>query len=191
MAASRQHEVATDSSASSTSSSSSAGGVPAGFAICRPPGHHSLPSRAMGFCIFGNVAVAARYAQRQHGLKQVRGCAWRGGGGWEPMAGVVAITCAVHSTLECVPSSQKQQRCSTRNVLAPTLTATPNPHLRWQVLIIDWDVHHGNGTQVRAGERGRASCREPCAAGGGRQHAPGHVLAAHAASVCLPVLGEA
>ena len=56
-----------------------------GFALARPPGHHALPGRAMGFCIFANVAVAARFAQRELGLARIG--------------------------------------------------------------ILDWDVHHGNGTQ--------------------------------------------
>ena len=56
------------------------------FCAVRPPGHHAEPSRAMGFCLFNNVAVGARYAQRRWGLTRV--------------------------------------------------------------LILDWDVHHGNGTQV-------------------------------------------
>ncbi|MBI4395088.1 MAG: histone deacetylase [Candidatus Omnitrophica bacterium] len=56
-----------------------------GFALVRPPGHHAEPTKALGFCIFNNVAIAARYLQEEYGLERI--------------------------------------------------------------LIIDWDVHHGNGTQ--------------------------------------------
>ncbi|WP_414831916.1 histone deacetylase family protein [Afifella sp. YEN Y35] len=55
------------------------------FAAIRPPGHHAENDTAMGFCVFNNAAVTARYAQKQHGLERVA--------------------------------------------------------------IVDWDVHHGNGTQ--------------------------------------------
>lgn len=41
------------------------------FCAVRPPGHHAVPERAMGFCIFNNVAVAAAHALEHHGLERV------------------------------------------------------------------------------------------------------------------------
>ena len=61
------------------------GEIANGFAFVRPPGHHAEPDRAMGFCLFNNVAVAAAHLRAAHGLERVA--------------------------------------------------------------IVDWDVHHGNGTQ--------------------------------------------
>src|SRR5438876_453270 len=61
-----------------------AGEAECGFAIHRPPGHHAERARAMGFCLFDNIAVAAQRALDAHGLERV--------------------------------------------------------------LVLDWDVHHGNGT---------------------------------------------
>jgi acetoin utilization deacetylase AcuC-like enzyme len=62
-----------------------AGSVRNGFAFVRPPGHHAERTRAMGFCLFNNVAVGAEYLRRKHGLSRI--------------------------------------------------------------LVMDWDLHHGNGTQ--------------------------------------------
>ena len=48
-----------------------AGTVRNAFALVRPPGHHAEPFRAMGFCLFNSVAVAADYARAVHGLERV------------------------------------------------------------------------------------------------------------------------
>ncbi|MEN6616659.1 MAG: histone deacetylase [Syntrophorhabdus sp.] len=47
------------------------GQVTSGFALVRPPGHHAEMSRAMGFCIFNNVAIAARYFQQTKGFDRI------------------------------------------------------------------------------------------------------------------------
>jgi acetoin utilization deacetylase AcuC-like enzyme len=47
-----------------------------GFALVRPPGHHALADRAMGFCLVNNVVVAARYAQAELGLERVAILDW-------------------------------------------------------------------------------------------------------------------
>ncbi|MGH7551994.1 MAG: histone deacetylase family protein [Longimicrobiales bacterium] len=47
------------------------GDSPSAFALSRPPGHHALPGVAMGFCLFNNVAVAARALQAEHGVGRV------------------------------------------------------------------------------------------------------------------------
>ncbi len=42
-----------------------------GLAAVRPPGHHAMPDHGMGFCLLGNIAIAARYAQQQYGIERV------------------------------------------------------------------------------------------------------------------------
>lgn len=41
------------------------------FALVRPPGHHARPAQGMGFCLFNNIAVAARHLQNEHGRRKV------------------------------------------------------------------------------------------------------------------------
>ena len=48
-----------------------AGEMENAFCAVRPPGHHACRDKAMGFCIFNNIAVGARYALKRHGLKRV------------------------------------------------------------------------------------------------------------------------
>lgn len=47
------------------------GEVENGFALIRPPGHHALENRGMGFCLLANAAIAARWAQDHHGLDRI------------------------------------------------------------------------------------------------------------------------
>jgi acetoin utilization deacetylase AcuC-like enzyme len=47
------------------------GRVESAFALIRPPGHHATPSRAMGFCLFNNVAIAAKYAFSKYGIERL------------------------------------------------------------------------------------------------------------------------
>lgn len=47
------------------------GAVDNALSVTRPPGHHAIPQRAMGFCFLSNVAIAARHAQRTYGIRRV------------------------------------------------------------------------------------------------------------------------
>jgi acetoin utilization deacetylase AcuC-like enzyme len=46
------------------------------FCIVRPPGHHASAARGMGFCLFNNIAIAARYAQHHYGVERVAIADW-------------------------------------------------------------------------------------------------------------------
>jgi acetoin utilization deacetylase AcuC-like enzyme len=48
-----------------------AGKVKRAFAAVRPPGHHAEPDQAMGFCLFANISIAARYLQQHHGIGKI------------------------------------------------------------------------------------------------------------------------
>jgi acetoin utilization deacetylase AcuC-like enzyme len=47
------------------------GQVKRAFVASRPPGHHAEPERPMGFCLFSNMAIAAKYLQQQHGVEKI------------------------------------------------------------------------------------------------------------------------
>jgi len=47
------------------------GEVENAFCAIRPPGHHAEPTRSMGFCVFNNIAIAARYAMSEYGIERV------------------------------------------------------------------------------------------------------------------------
>jgi acetoin utilization deacetylase AcuC-like enzyme len=74
-------------------------GQPA-FVLARPPGHHALPDRGMGFCIFGNAAIAALYALSQPNIERVAILDWdvhHGNGTEEIVASHPSIAyCSLH-----------------------------------------------------------------------------------------------
>ena len=118
-----------------------------GAAVVRPPGHHAEREGVMGFCFINYVAAAAAIARAEFGLKRVSRPAAPAchapslrpplcsPGGWfspPPPRGASGSDCRLG------PRTNR-----TRRVLHPVLIR----HALWQVLIVDWDVHHGNGTE--------------------------------------------
>lgn len=53
-----------------------AGEIDNAFCLCRPPGHHATIGRGMGFCLFNNISIAARYAQKSCGIERVAILDW-------------------------------------------------------------------------------------------------------------------
>lgn len=91
--------------------------IPCGFACIRPPGHHASSSLAHGYCLINHVAVAAKFALEYHGCEDV------------------SVDCRTNQE----PFSQES--------LASQLRAQLVPAPQRRVAILDWDVHHGDGTQ--------------------------------------------
>ncbi len=52
------------------------GEVDNAYALVRPPGHHAMPNKAMGFCLFGNAAIAGKYALQKKGLNKIAFVDW-------------------------------------------------------------------------------------------------------------------
>ena len=116
-----------------------------GFSICRPPGHHATPGDQMGFCLLNNAALAARHAQRAHGLHKVRAA---GSGhetvGAQPQPPLPPPAAAAVPSLSALSNRHTSTQARTPCALPLCLTMLA---ACMQVLILDWDVHHGNGTQ--------------------------------------------
>jgi acetoin utilization deacetylase AcuC-like enzyme len=76
------------------------GRAPSGFSAHRPPGHHAERARAMGFCLFNNVAVAAAHALAAHGLQRVLVLDWdvHHGNGIEHIfqSSAAVLYCSIH-----------------------------------------------------------------------------------------------
>ena len=106
------------------------------FCLVRPPGHHAFASLASGFCFFNNVAVAVRAVQHE--------CVFdsrpdRLSRRTESFLNDSSST-AVEKTTAGLGSHWSKRR------LLPA-TAPPGPRRQPRMVILDWDVHHGNGTE--------------------------------------------
>ena len=95
------------------------------FVLARPPGHHALSDRGMGFCLFSNAAIAAHYALEQPGVERVAILDWdvHHGNGTEAivMNHPQIIYCSLHQ-YPCYPGTGKRQRAWQKNILNLPLT---------------------------------------------------------------------
>ncbi|QRK10109.1 histone deacetylase family protein [Archangium violaceum] len=120
-----------------------AGKVRSAFVAVRPPGHHAGPSRAMGYCLFNNVAVAARHARACWGLGRVAIAdfdAHHGNGTQAILADDPAFFYASSHQYPCFPGTGRElQRGLTGNVACvPLIPNSTGAHFRaaWKEIIL-------------------------------------------------------
>ncbi|PZC81374.1 hypothetical protein B5X24_HaOG212826 [Helicoverpa armigera] len=113
--------------------------VGSGVCVIRPPGHHADDDIPAGFCLLNNAAAAANYALHTHGLSRVLILDWDVHHG----NGTQRITYDDNRLLDhLIPLGF----CLLNNAAAAAKYVI-HTHGLDRVLILDWDVHHGNGTQ--------------------------------------------
>ena len=93
------------------------------YALVRPPGHHALPDRGLGGCIFGNVALAALHARAAHGVERVAVVDWDAHHGNGTQAAFAAdervLTISLHQADSFPPGSGRIDEPAVANVNVP------------------------------------------------------------------------
>ena len=83
------------------------------FTLTRPPGHHTGPDRAMGFCLLNHVSIAARYAQATYGFERVAILDWdvHHGNGTQDIHWRIRLSCSCRCTSgRCIPAPDGSTR---------------------------------------------------------------------------------
>ena len=104
------------------------------FVASRPPGHHAERMRAMGFCFFNNAAIAARHAQRAHGLERIAIIDWdvHHGNGTQDIfeADPSVLYCSTHQ-MPLYPGTGRKDETGVGNIVnAPLSANTGSDHFR-------------------------------------------------------------
>lgn len=104
------------------------------FVASRPPGHHAERMRAMGFCFFNNAAIAARHAQRKHGLERIAIIDWdvHHGNGTQDIfeADPSVLYCSTHQ-MPLYPGTGRKDEVGVGNIVnAPLSANTGSDHFR-------------------------------------------------------------
>lgn len=104
------------------------------FVASRPPGHHAERMRAMGFCFFNNAAIAARHAQRAHGVERIAIIDWdvHHGNGTQDIfeADPSVLYCSTHQ-MPLYPGTGRKDETGVGNIVnAPLSANTGSDHFR-------------------------------------------------------------